>query len=61
MKLTRKLETIQVIKEYANLPQVYCFAGELNQVFMHLLNNAVDAVVNIDVARIRIITELRNN
>ncbi|WP_127083536.1 trifunctional serine/threonine-protein kinase/ATP-binding protein/sensor histidine kinase [Dulcicalothrix desertica] len=61
MLLTPKLEKIQVIKEYSNLPQVFCFAGELNQVFMHLLNNAIDAVVNIKAPKIRIITELRNN
>lgn len=61
MLLTQKLEKIQVIKEYSNLPQVFCFAGELNQVFMHLLNNAIDAVVNIKAPKIRIITELRLN
>ncbi len=35
---------IQVIKEYGNLPQVECFAGQLNQVFMNLLANAIDAI-----------------
>ncbi|BAZ15480.1 multi-sensor signal transduction multi-kinase [Calothrix sp. NIES-4071] len=44
MILQQKLGTIQVIKQYADLPEVYCFAGELNQVFMNILNNAIDAV-----------------
>lgn len=35
---------IQVIKQYGNLPPVECYAGELNQVFMNLLANAIDAV-----------------
>ncbi|MEM7066171.1 MAG: PAS domain S-box protein [Cyanobacteria bacterium P01_B01_bin.77] len=35
---------IQVIKEYGNLPQIECYAGQLNQVFMNLLSNAVDAL-----------------
>jgi predicted ATPase/signal transduction histidine kinase len=35
---------IKVIKEYGNLPQVECYAGQLNQVFMNLLSNAIDAL-----------------
>jgi signal transduction histidine kinase len=35
---------IQVIKEYGNLPRVECYAGQLNQVFMNLLTNAIDAL-----------------
>lgn len=35
---------IQVIKEYGNLPLVECFPGQLNQVFMNILSNAVDAL-----------------
>jgi PAS domain S-box-containing protein len=37
-------QTIQVIKDYGNLPVVKCYPGELNQVFMNLLNNAIDAL-----------------
>ncbi len=37
---------IQIIKEYGELPQVECYAGQLNQVFMNLLSNAIDAVVS---------------
>ncbi|MBD1937108.1 response regulator [Microcoleus sp. FACHB-68] len=35
---------IEVIKEYGNLPAVNCYPGQLNQVFMNLLANAIDAL-----------------
>ncbi|MGI0493406.1 PAS domain S-box protein [Alkalinema pantanalense CENA528] len=35
---------IQVIKQYGTLPQVECYAGQLNQVFMNVLTNAIDAL-----------------
>lgn len=38
--------TIEVIKEYGNLPKIECYAGQLNQVFMNLLANAIDALEN---------------
>lgn len=34
---------IEVIKNYGDLPQIECYAGQLNQVFMNLLSNAIDA------------------
>ncbi|MDZ8050928.1 MAG: response regulator [Aulosira sp. ZfuVER01] len=35
---------IAIFKDYGNLPLVTCYASEINQVFMHLLNNAIDAL-----------------
>jgi len=35
---------ICVIKEYENLPPVDCWPGQLNQVFMNILTNAIDAI-----------------
>ncbi|WP_448597322.1 PAS domain-containing sensor histidine kinase [Thermoleptolyngbya sp.] len=35
---------IRVVKEYGNLPHVECYAGQLNQVFMNILSNAIDAL-----------------
>jgi PAS domain S-box-containing protein len=35
---------IQILKEYGNLPLVECYAGQLNQMFMNLLANAIDAL-----------------
>ncbi len=38
---------INIIKNYGTLPQVECFAGPLNQVFMNVLANAIDAFEDI--------------
>lgn len=35
---------IEVIREYGDLPLVECYAGQLNQVFMNILANAIDAL-----------------
>jgi PAS domain S-box-containing protein len=35
---------IEVIKHYGNLPWIRCYAGQLNQVFMNILSNAIDAL-----------------
>ncbi|MDJ0519458.1 MAG: AAA family ATPase [Trichodesmium sp. MO_231.B1] len=35
---------IQVVKNYGNLPEVNCYPGQLNQVFMNLIANAIDAM-----------------
>jgi two-component system, NtrC family, sensor kinase len=35
---------IQVIKEYQAIPKVNCYASQLNQVLMNILNNAIDAL-----------------
>jgi signal transduction histidine kinase len=35
---------IEVVKRYSDLPLVDCYAGQLNQVFMNLLSNAIDAL-----------------
>lgn len=35
---------IEVIKEYGDLPIVECYPGQLNQVFMNILVNAIDAL-----------------
>jgi PAS domain S-box-containing protein len=35
---------IKVIKDYGQLPLVYCYASQLNQVFMNLFDNAIDAL-----------------
>jgi signal transduction histidine kinase len=35
---------IHIIKEYGNLPQIECCAGQINQVFMNIIGNAIDAL-----------------
>ncbi len=45
---------IQVIKEYGDLPKVQCYAGQLNQVFMNILANAIDALEELKVERLNV-------
>ncbi|MDT9186904.1 response regulator [Limnospira fusiformis KN01] len=40
----KKGRGIQMVENYGKLPQVQCYPGQLNQVFMNLLNNAIDSL-----------------
>lgn len=44
LKATTNNLGIKIIKEYGNLPLVECCCGQLNQVFMNILTNAIDAL-----------------
>ncbi|MBD1826950.1 trifunctional serine/threonine-protein kinase/ATP-binding protein/sensor histidine kinase [Microcoleus vaginatus GB1-A2] len=44
LKANEQRPAIEVVKEYGNLPSVECFPGQLNQVFMNILANAIDAL-----------------
>ncbi len=44
LKAKPNYPAIEVILEYANLPKVECYPGQLNQVFMNILSNAIDAL-----------------
>ncbi|MEH2177208.1 GAF domain-containing sensor histidine kinase [Nostoc sp.] len=35
---------IEIVKDYATLPLIECYPGQLNQVFMNILANAIDAL-----------------
>jgi signal transduction histidine kinase len=35
---------IKIVKEYEELPKIECYAGRMNQVFMNVLTNAIDAL-----------------
>ncbi len=35
---------IKIVKNYSDLPLVECYPGQLNQVFMNIINNAIDAI-----------------
>jgi signal transduction histidine kinase len=37
---------IEIVKNYGNLPPVTCYASQLSQVFMNILSNAIDALIN---------------
>ncbi|MFB2896448.1 MASE1 domain-containing protein [Aerosakkonemataceae cyanobacterium BLCC-F50] len=54
---------IDIVKEYGKIPLIECYAGQLNQVLMNILSNAIDALEEIatsSVGQICIITELIN-
>jgi two-component system, NtrC family, sensor kinase len=44
LKGGRDRQAIRLIQRYGALPEVLCFAGQLNQVFMNVLLNAIDAL-----------------
>lgn len=44
LKANEKRTGIDIIKHYGDLPLVECFPGQLNQVFMNILANAIDAL-----------------
>jgi PAS domain S-box-containing protein len=44
LKAKQGYPEIQVIRDYGNLPPVVCHAGQMNQVFMNLLANAIDVL-----------------
>ena len=44
LKANEERPAIAVLKDYGDVPMVQCYPGQLNQVFMNLLANAVDAL-----------------
>ncbi|MGK7926786.1 MAG: PAS domain S-box protein [Spirulina sp.] len=50
---------IQIIKNYGDLPRISCYPGQLNQVFMNILSNAIDALEERD--RDRNLEEMKDN
>ena len=54
---------VEVSKNYGQLPKIFCYPGQLNQVFMNLISNAIDALEehNIPDPKITITTELNDN
>jgi PAS domain S-box-containing protein len=68
LKASPERPTIEVIQKYGQLPKIECYAGQLNQVFMNILANAIDALEESLIkgqitgnAKIEINTELTNN
>ncbi|XZN89670.1 MAG: response regulator [Microcoleus sp.] len=64
LKATLKNPEIAVIKDYGQLPLIECYSGQLNQVFMNLINNAIDSVSTHFIGerpKIKITTQVHNN
>jgi len=55
---------IRIVKNYGELPAINCYASQLNQVFLQILTNAIDALTTSkvqDCPEIRIATQMQNN
>ncbi|NJM45285.1 MAG: response regulator [Alkalinema sp. RU_4_3] len=72
LKADDRRPAIQIIKNFQTTPKVSCYAGQLNQVFMNLFANAIDALDDFNEGksyqelettpnRITVSTELKNN
>ncbi|MGD1806329.1 hybrid sensor histidine kinase/response regulator [Dapis sp. BLCC M126] len=44
LKANEQRPAIEIVKKYGEIPTVKCYPGQLNQVFMNLLANAIDAL-----------------
>ncbi|MEA5605648.1 AAA family ATPase [Nostoc sp. UHCC 0252] len=51
LKADHNRPAIQVIKDYGNIPLVKCYLGQLNQVFMNIIANAIDALEEVNIGR----------
>ncbi|MEM1168391.1 MAG: AAA family ATPase [Cyanobacteria bacterium P01_H01_bin.35] len=49
---------IKVVKNYGKLPKVKCYPGELNQVFMNIIGNAIDALEAIRKSSINLLPQI---
>ncbi|WP_103666384.1 ATP-binding protein [Pseudanabaena sp. BC1403] len=72
LKSKQDYPEIQIVKDYGDLPNVECYAGQLNQVFMNILANAIDAIednydslssidIKKNIGEIKIKTEVRES
>ena len=44
LKASTKRPTIEIVRDFEPLSKIECYAGQLNQVFMNILSNAIDAI-----------------
>jgi signal transduction histidine kinase len=51
LKADRNRPAIKIIKHYADIPSVKCYLGQLNQVFMNIIANAIDALEEANIGR----------
>ncbi|NQE38393.1 GAF domain-containing protein [Microcoleus asticus] len=51
LKANKQYPAIEVVTNYGNLPSVECLPGQLNQVFMNILANAIDALDESNIGR----------
>ncbi|HEY9613078.1 sensor histidine kinase [Allocoleopsis sp.] len=51
LKANDSCPEIEVVTDYGDLPLVECYPGQLNQVFMNILANAIDALEDYNLSR----------
>jgi PAS domain S-box-containing protein len=51
LKANENRSAIEVIQDYGDLPTIQCFPGQLNQVFMNILANAIDVLDESNIGR----------
>ncbi|MEH2304934.1 MAG: response regulator [Nostoc sp.] len=61
LKASEARPDIKIVKSYDILPDLECFIGQLNQVFMNLLANAIDALEESNIGRTYIEVEANPN
>lgn len=47
----RYKKKIEIVRNYGNIPKVECYINQINQVFMNLISNAIDALLAEDFSR----------
>ncbi|MEG4505480.1 AAA family ATPase [Microcoleus sp. F6_B4] len=52
LKANDERPAIEVVKDYGNIPAISCFPGQINQVFMNIIANAIDALEESNIGRI---------
>ncbi|MEM6452658.1 MAG: PAS domain-containing protein [Cyanobacteria bacterium P01_D01_bin.105] len=61
LKAQQHRAAITVKKDYGELPLLVCYAGQLNQVFMNILGNAIDALSDVIDPTLTIVTTVVND
>ncbi|MFN6499090.1 MAG: response regulator [Nostoc sp. DedQUE01] len=61
LKASESRPNIEILKNYDNLPEIECFSGQLNQVFMNILANAIDALEESNLGRTYVEIEANPN
>ncbi|MDB9511619.1 HAMP domain-containing sensor histidine kinase, partial [Kamptonema animale CS-326] len=51
LKANDERPAIEVVKDYGNISAIECFPGQLNQVFMNIIANAIDALEESNINR----------
>lgn len=44
LKNNSQKDRVKVVKQYGEIPKIYCGAGQLNQVFFNIISNAIDVL-----------------